>query len=389
MLALDVASASELQRGREAPSLVWWLQGEERQNFGDYLTDFLWSHLGGQMRIRGDSYRLIGSVIADWLIRDDLTRVGKWDGGRIVFWGCGLRDDAPLSPDSIARSVFCGVRGPLSRAVLNLPASTPIGDPALLLPLLHKPVPQKRTKGKTVCAPHFHDTETDERLLESTGVDVIVRAAVANSPQALTQILNEIASTDFVLAGSLHAAIVACAYGVPFCYFDSGHLDVPFKWRDFSASVNIGTFFVNNLADARVVYETAIRPKLRKPPLFPILATAPFRAPAAQLLKAAQYDAEQLGARNPIDVAAFSAFVDMVDRDVFLIGGDLLQLAMAKAEENLRLETHAHAETRQKLEVSNAALEVANAKIQAMTIRQNSWRGLLRMAQRRARGREN
>jgi len=379
--ASDVISDPAPQTA-EAPRLLWWLQGEERQNFGDYLTEFLWDNLGAQMRIRGDAYRLIGSGLSDWLIREDLTRLGNWEHGRIVYWCCGLREDAPLSPESRARSVLCGVRGPLSRALLKLPESTPIGDPGLLLPLLHEAVPHRRTKGKTVCAPHFHDTQTDEQLLESTGVDVIVRSAISSTREALTNLLNEIASADFVLAGSLHAAIVACAYGVPFGYFDNGYLDIPFKWRDFSASVNIGTSFVNNLADARVIYETTIGPRLRKPPLFPILATAPFRTRSALLLKAAQYDAERLAAGRPIDAAAFSAFVEMVDRDVFPVGEDLHKLAVEEAEENLR-------QTRQQLARTAAELEAANAKIDEMTKRQNSWKGLYRLAQRRARGRRN
>jgi hypothetical protein len=31
------------------------------------------------------------------------------------------------------------------------------------------------------------------------------------------------------LAGALHGAIIACAYRVPFAYYDSGKIDLPFK----------------------------------------------------------------------------------------------------------------------------------------------------------------
>ena len=40
-----------------------------------------------------------------------------------------------------------------------------------------------------------------------------------------------IVAAEFVLAGALHAAVVACAYDVPFAYYDSGDIDLPFKCR--------------------------------------------------------------------------------------------------------------------------------------------------------------
>ncbi len=325
--------------------LFWWLQNEERQNFGDYLSKFLCDHLASGIRVRGDVYRLIGSVISDWMIHDDLSCLGKWDRGRIVFWGCGARDETPLTAESLERCFFCGVRGPLTRAVLNLPDSTPLGDPALLTPILYQPRQSTRTKGKAICVPHFHEKSSDAQILETTGADAVVRPSIAKSPEALTQILDDIGSAGFVLAGSLHAAIVACAYGAPFCYFDGGVVDLPFKWRDFSASVNIGTFFANNVAEGQAAYESLIRPRLRKPLLFPILAAAPFRVQSAQLLKAALHDAERLGGRDPIDVGAFSRFVELADRDIAAIAAESHRLTLAAAEKSLKEESLAHADT--------------------------------------------
>ncbi len=345
---LDATLAEE--SSQKTPRLIWWLQGQERQNFGDYLTEFLWSNLGEEMRVRGDAYRLIGSAIDDGIIAGDLKRLGNWERGRIVFWGCGLRDENPPNANSLARSVFCGVRGPLTREALKLPQSTPLGDPALLLPLFYEPRCGARSKGRTVCVPHFLDKNSDERLAASTGAEVVVRPSIANSTEALTEILDEIASADFVLAGSLHAGIVACAYGVPFCYFDGGYLDLPFKWRDFSASINIGTFFVNNVADGRNIYDTTIRPRLRKPLLFPILAAAPFRARSAPLLKAALHDAERLGAKDRIDVEAFSSFIALAGSDIAAVGSEahrrtLRELESAKEKMSALTRALASAET--------------------------------------------
>jgi hypothetical protein len=38
----------------------------------------------------------------------------------------------------------------------------------------------------------------------------------------LSRLIDKIASASLVLAGSLHSAVVACAYGVPFAFYNSG-----------------------------------------------------------------------------------------------------------------------------------------------------------------------
>ncbi|WP_188079338.1 glycosyltransferase [Xanthobacter oligotrophicus] len=340
----------------EEPRLIWWLQDQERQNFGDYLTDFLWSNLARGMRIPADGYRLLGSAISDWIVHDDLSKLGSWEHGRIVFWCCGMRDETPLQPETLARSIFCGVRGPLTRAALKLPETTVMGDPGLLLPLLHRPQHAQRTAGKSICAPHFHESATDDQLQKLTGADVIVRPAIDRSPTALKILLDEIATSDFVLAGSLHAAIVACAYGVPFCYFDSGYVDVPFKWRDFSASVNIGTFFVDNVAEGRQTYETAIRPRLRKPLLFPILAAAPFAVRTRYLFDAALLDSQQIGGDRQLAKDVLASFADAANNGIALFDQQSILAKLADADRALTAECTAHAATLAKLADADRAL---------------------------------
>ena len=326
------------------------MQGEEVQNFGDFLTTFLYDSLAAGIRIRGDGYRLLGSAISDRIVRDDLCRLGEWENGRIVFWCCGLRDENPLQPVSLARSVFCGVRGPLTRAALGLPLSTPLGDPALLLPAIYNTRESLRTKGKTICVPHFQDKLSDEKLLAMTGADIIVRPSIPASAEALTEIIDDIASASFVLAGSLHAAIVACAYEVPFCYFDSGWVDIPFKWRDFSASINIGTYFVRTLVEGRKTYETLMLPALRKPPLFPILAATPFCVETAKFLMVARYDSERTDSGFGMDKEAFSRLAGWIDYDFALAQSNSV------ADWNFEALTEVNAELEQRLSRSQATI---------------------------------
>ncbi|AWN40512.1 hypothetical protein [Methylobacterium durans] len=163
----------------------------------------------------------------------------------------------------------------------------------MIAPIVHTPTVRDDHRSKTICVPHFLDTCRDADLLRRTGADLIVRPNIARTERAVFDLIDAIASSSFVLAGSLHAAIVACAYDVPFGYLDTGFVDIPFKWRDFSALVGIGTSFCDRVADARTIYEQVNRPRLRKPALLPMLAVAPFRVRLDILLKAYHHDMQQ------------------------------------------------------------------------------------------------
>jgi hypothetical protein len=102
--------------------------------------------------------------------------------------------------------------------------------------------------------------------------------------------LDKIASASFVLTGALHAAIIACAYGRPFAFWDNGHVDIPFKWWDFASSVNILCVFVRNVNEGRRSYRDAITPRMRIPSLSPILEACPFFIRPSALLRALCHD---------------------------------------------------------------------------------------------------
>jgi hypothetical protein len=161
-----------------------------------------------------------------------------------------------------------------------------MGDPALLLPIIHKPRPSAVGAGKIICMPHFLEPLPEEELIRRTGAEVILRPNIAPDMETLLGLVDALATARFVLAGALHAAIVACAFGRPFAFFDSGYIDVPFKWEDFAASVNIPCRFVRSAAEGTVLYETQIRGNYRALPLEPILACAPIVPPRALLQRA-------------------------------------------------------------------------------------------------------
>lgn len=275
-------AASPVAPAAEVCGVRYWRQGEPTQNFGDFLTELLLARALAAPHVASQTFHLIGSVIS----RGHLEVVPP--GAVASFWGCGLRNSAPLAPGLRARALFHGVRGPLSRDALGLPASTVLGDPGLLLPVFH--APPRRGGGGVLCVQHMLDPRSAEDVQAETGADRVVRAEIAPTLSAVTGFIDLIAEADFVLAGALHGAITACAYRRPFAYFDTGFVDTPFKWADFAASIAVPAHFAKTIAEGRAIYGDAIVPDCLLPPVAPILAAAPLAPRHDALVRALVYD---------------------------------------------------------------------------------------------------
>jgi hypothetical protein len=267
----------------------FWKEAPTR-NFGDYLSDILAKEFMLHPRVEADIYRFVGSVIDSNFIQYDLRSTIGSQSGHIAFWCCGMRTNVPLDPKVQSRCSFFGVRGPLTRDLLKLPQNTVLGDPGLLAPLFHTPSKVPQYENRTVCVPHYLDIKPDAELLKISGADFILNPVIGATEEDLRHLLNIIATASFVLTASLHAAIIACAYGRPFAFWDNGHLDVPFKWQDFAESASLECKFVTNVAEGRKIYNDDIAPRLRIPPLSPILEICPFSVRPSALLRALSHD---------------------------------------------------------------------------------------------------
>lgn len=286
------------------PRIQYFVKGAAVQNFGDYLPELLAKEFFLHPRIDADLYRLIGSVIeSSWVLRDLRHHVGT-RSGRIAYWGCGMRDERPL--DARARSMcsFFGVRGPRTCELLGLPESTVLGDPGLLAPLFHVPAPAPATAGRVICIPHIHDPKSDAELLAISGAEAVLRPQIDASEPALRRILDQIAGARFVLTASLHGAIIACAYRVPFAFWDNGHVDIVFKWQDFAGSVGIPCAFVGRADQGQALYDEVLAPALRLPPLTPILDVCPFAIRPQVLVQALMLDGRLGPQATPREVIA-------------------------------------------------------------------------------------
>lgn len=270
----------------------YWLQdsADNRQNFGDYITELLLDRLFIMPTYPADAYHLIGSVISEFQITADLQAIDSTERrGLIAFWCCGMRDETPLPEWALKHVRFFGVRGPNSRQVLQLPPETVLGDPGLLVPLLH-PAEQAPDRKETVCIIHVHDPKSEAQILQETGADRVIRAKIDGTEACLLELISIIQNAKFVLCGALHGAIVACAYQTPFSYYDSGYLNVPFKWADFASSVNLPCVFAKTVAEGEELYREVLADAYRRLPITPMLAVAPFAVRIEYYLKAMHLD---------------------------------------------------------------------------------------------------
>jgi hypothetical protein len=266
--------------------IIFWTHLQREYNFGDFLGKFIAKTALSFPIIDADLYHMIGSVIDNDLLVSDLRHLPA--EATIAYWGCGCRKPTPLRPDFTHRALICGVRGPLSRDCLGLPADTALGDPALLLPILYEPKQDELTSGRTVCIPHILQDRQAITLLDQAGADVILSTAVGDEA-GLLKLVDAIASADFVLSGSLHGAIVAHAYGRPYAFWQGAGIDVPFKWDDFAALVGIEAEFASNVEQGRAIHARRSNPD--RISLASILGSAPFAPRVDVMARALLHDA--------------------------------------------------------------------------------------------------
>lgn len=252
------------------------------KNLGDYLAAIVLDALG---------YRCVNRSYPDALVINPgrcLCAIGSILSNNTIsqisapidVWGCGWRG-TPLPAAVVGRMQIHAVRGPRTADSLALSANTPLGDPALLLPQLKATTIKHH--GYTLVIPHFFrvDQISAVQRCKLTGCDELLSIRVIGtpipgrriSPRRLPQMMrawvqlgipirtawpaiHRIAGAAFVLSGSLHGAILAQAYGVPWAAFDDGYVDVPAKWHDWADYLGIQIRFVSTLAEGEQWWQT-------------------------------------------------------------------------------------------------------------------------------------
>jgi succinoglycan biosynthesis protein ExoV len=196
-------------------------------NFGDDLNAVVWPALAPHLFAAGDEDRGfvgIGTI---------LGMPGPCPH-RLEVMSSGTGYD-PISNWSDREITFHSVRGPVTTHVLRLDPKLAITDGALLCPLVPS-LPQRRGQSEHIAViPHFQTLAFPgwEEACAMAGMKLI---DPRHPPETVIRAITE---SSLVLAESLHGAIIADTYGIPWLAFaTSGNFCMP-KWVDWTASVGV------------------------------------------------------------------------------------------------------------------------------------------------------
>ncbi len=204
-------------------------EDEHRTNFGDDLNRWLWSRILGFPLNDEDGTLLlgVGTVISRGLIPP---------AQRYIVMGSGVGYDAV--PDSFGGPAWdvLAVRGPLTSEVLGLPPEKAITDSAVLLRLLpeFQPLPESERAG-IAFMPHCDSLPSGNwrQVSELAGCDFL--DPLAGSEHTVQRIRG----AKLVIAGAMHAAIVADALRVPWIPVVLSPDSNTFKWLDWTMSMSL------------------------------------------------------------------------------------------------------------------------------------------------------
>lgn len=209
----------------------WWSTGDgaTRENVGDTLGPVICDWLIGRRPVtdNGQDTRFlltVGSVLGQSL--NDAT-----------VWGSGLLK--PKTPRTFTPR-FChldirAVRGPQTRRILlEKGYSVPevYGDPGILMPLIY--TPQVNHPKDVLFVPH-HKSHFD--FHDCKGLRTISPIGTTYS-----EFIDALANSSLVVTGSLHAVILAEAYGCPAILVADRENFSDFKYRDWYESTGRNSF---------------------------------------------------------------------------------------------------------------------------------------------------
>ena len=195
-------------------------------NFGDDLNFWFWDQmLPGWRDVRPDDL-LVG---VGTLINDGLPK-----GRKKLVIGSGAGYGPLPGADLMAECQFEAVRGPRSAAALGLPPEKGIVDPAVML----SEFPEFRglpRSGRPIFVPHEASMHRNDwaKLCTAAGVDYVSPGDDAKL------VISRLATAPLVIAESMHAVIIADAFGTPWHAVSISHLFNGTKWLDWADSIDL------------------------------------------------------------------------------------------------------------------------------------------------------
>lgn len=200
-------------------------------NFGDDLNEEIWPGLVPALfgaavpdRCNSAAFVGIGTIIG--------IDPGKSRELHIFSSGTGYTD---ISLWRDCRVTYHCVRGPITAQVLGLADDRALTDGAILAPLLSKYRSDAKVVGRVAVVPHYETIAFpgwhEAALL--AGFDLV------DPRDTPLKVLAALSSAALVLTESLHGAILADSFGVPWRPFAVSRNFSTAKWADWSASLGL------------------------------------------------------------------------------------------------------------------------------------------------------
>jgi len=197
-------------------------------NFGDDLNEWLWDELLPGFRAWPSQAALVGvgTILKRGFLPEGRLKLVVGSGV-----GYGMAPDVHANPAEW--DIRC-VRGPRTAAKLGLPPEYGVVDPAVMLPDLAEFANAPRT-GETLFIPHHASLKNFdwERICAGTGIVPVSPTSDAKA------IIGRIAGAERVIAESMHAAIIADAFGTPWRGVAVSRSFNEFKWGDWAESLGV------------------------------------------------------------------------------------------------------------------------------------------------------
>ncbi|MCL6707777.1 polysaccharide pyruvyl transferase family protein [Pseudomonas sp. R2.Fl] len=196
-------------------------------NFGDDLNLWLWDHLLPGFRDVHEQTLLVGvgTVLNPVLLPTGVHKLVVGSG-----YGYGTPPD---TADSREWDIRC-VRGPLTAKRLGLSPAMGIVDPAVMITEMpeFRDLPKRHRK---TFIPHWESAEFGmwQSVCEPAGLTYLDPRGEAKS------VIAHIAQSELVVAESMHGAILADAFRVPWIAVTTSRSINDFKWNDWAASVGV------------------------------------------------------------------------------------------------------------------------------------------------------
>lgn len=233
----------------------WKMDGEVR-NFGHaiyevlYDKEMLW-HWGQEI----DKMFFIGSTY----IHDDFILDALNSGYDPVFIDCAWRGER-LSEELIEQASYRSVYGINTSSMLDSRNILTDFDhhPIYDLPRFNAPA---RSNAMALAIRNIKDPgEYNNDSKFKLGSDAVLSPVVEDADDIL-ETIDLITGARFVLSGSLKAAMVADAYGIPFAPLSSdGFIECPDKWDDWLTAIGIDeVVFCNNVREGREWYQDVVK----------------------------------------------------------------------------------------------------------------------------------